>query len=279
MRKKLRGLLYLSGRNLGKWLHRHRNSAIAADTSRFLTSVGHGYLNQDNYVSEKNGEYALLRRLADCPDLKFQTVFDVGANRGEWAMKVRALFAQAHIHCFEIAEPTYDKLVQSLGQGYVTNMFGLGATEKTVTLKYAKDADVLTSTVKILQNFPCSEISGKIVAGDDYIRDNNIPYVDFLKIDVEGMEGEVLSGFRKAFAEHKIRIIQFEYGPLNIYSHFLLRDFYDFLEPYGFVVGRIYPDYVDFFEFDNSKENFAGSNFIAVQKNDIPALKALANPG
>lgn len=44
----------------------------------------------------------------------------------------------------------------------------------------------------------------------------------------------------------------------------------------GFRVGKIYPRVVDFFEYHPKRENFRGSNFIAVQKNDRDLIDALA---
>jgi hypothetical protein len=69
--------------------------------------------------------------------------------------------------------------------------------------------------------------------------------------------------------------VQFEYGYASITSHFLLADFYRFFEERGFVLGKLFPDHVDFREYDLYKdENFLGPNFVAVSKkrSDVIAL-------
>jgi len=247
---------------------------LVSDFNKFLVSIRRGYTNWENFDAEQNGEYALLKRLSG---LGLKTFFDVGANHGDWSLKIRELFPQSQIHCFEIAEPTCDKLIKRLCNGFVINRFGLGDANKTVTLKYSKDIDVLTSTVGMFSDVPYVEIGGKIIRGDDYVQNNKVSFIDFLKIDVEGMEGQVLLGFSNFLKERKIRLIQFEYGHLCVTSHFLLKDFFDLLQQHGYQIGKIYSDYVEWFEYDISREDFAGSNYIAVQKNDSHAIEALTH--
>jgi hypothetical protein len=88
--------------------------------------------------------------------------------------------------------------------------------------------------------------------------------IDLLKIDVEGLEGEVVLGFLDTIRKRKIRCIQFEYGYANVLSHFLLFDFYRRLEPMGYVVGKIFPDRVEFRPYSLEMESFKGPNYIAV---------------
>ena len=104
-----------------------------------------------------------------------------------------------------------------------------------------------------------------------------IQAIDFLKIDVEGMEHMVLKGSRERLKG--VRCIQFEYGVFNITSRFLLRDFFTFLEPLGFTIGKIYPDHVEFFDYHFVRENFMGNNSLAVQKGDRELVALLEGSG
>jgi Methyltransferase FkbM domain len=85
-----------------------------------------------------------------------------------------------------------------------------------------------------------------------------------LKVDVEGAEGAVLQGFKTALAERRIDVVQFEYGFQNIFSRFLLLDFYRLLEPHGYAVGKLYPDGVCFKSWEPKDEDFYGPNYVAV---------------
>ena len=45
---------------------------------------------------------------------------------------------------------------------------------------------------------------------DDFCDENNVEFIDFLKIDVQGAEFKVLKGAKKALSEKRIGVIQLE---------------------------------------------------------------------
>jgi hypothetical protein len=107
-----------------------------------------------------------------------------------------------------------------------------------------------------------------VMRGDEFFAQEGIAEVDFLKLDVEGAEHLVLQGLGDRLREQRVRFVQFEYGRVNILTHFLLRDFYELFATYGYVVGKIYPDYVDFRDYDLSDEDFLGPNYLACRVGD-----------
>jgi methyltransferase FkbM-like protein len=72
---------------------------------------------------------------------------------------------------------------------------------------------------------------------DDIIEEHELPRADLLKIDVEGLELEVLKGAGKSISWNKILCIQFEFNLHNAYVCTLFRDFVQLLP--GFSFGRI----------------------------------------
>jgi hypothetical protein len=74
----------------------------------------------------------------------------------------------------------------------------------------------------------------EIVSLDDFCSDEGIDRIDFLKIDMEGLELEVLRGATRMLKEQRFGIIQFEFGECDIFSRVFLRDFYQFLVGYRF---------------------------------------------
>jgi hypothetical protein len=95
--------------------------------------------------------------------------------------------------------------------------------------------------------------------------DHKINRIDFIKIDVEGAEHKVILGFGDLVSNRSVKIIQFEYGMANIYTKFLLRDYYHLLGE-RYVVGRLCPNGVDFKDYDPLEENFRSPNFVAVER-------------
>jgi len=146
----------------------------------------------------------------------------------------------------------------------VVNDFGLGAAAGEVKIRYYENADYLTTAVDYQGPHDTQFLTATVQKGDHYVKINNIEHIDFLKIDVEGMEHQVLQGFTEMFSKRAIDVIQFEYGTLSIITKFMLRDFYLFFIKYGYKVGKIYPTFVLFKDYDLSDENFLGPNYLAI---------------
>lgn len=229
-----------------------------------------GWKNKQYHV-EANGEAALLRRLKP---FKPAIVFDVGANVGDWSLPALKALPQVQIHAFEIAPLTAQELQENLGpyaQRAVINKIGLGGSEGEITLYFSPDSSTAASTVPGVVEFSAidhqiktiNEVTARITTGDAYMREHGIDKIDFLKIDVEGAEWDVLKGFSDAFARQKIQMVQFEYGPLNLKIRQWLGDYWKFFTDNGFVVGKLYPEGVAFKAFDLADEDFVGPNFIA----------------
>ena len=98
---------------------------------------------------------------------------------------------------------------------------------------------------------------------------NNI--IDYVKIDVEGHELNVLEGFGKLI--NNIGLIQFEFGGANIDTKTYFQDFWYYFKDKDFTLYRIAPDGVipikNYIELD---EFFDTTNYIAVN-NKINPLK------
>jgi hypothetical protein len=117
----------------------------------------------------------------------------------------------------------------------------------------------------------------KVITGDSYVKQNNLNRINFLKIDVEGSENLVLFGFQETLAAGKIDVIQFEYTwGANIHVNFLLNNFYEFLKPFGFSIGRIYPNHVNFKDYIFSDEGVGFGNYLAVHESKADLIKLLS---
>jgi hypothetical protein len=76
---------------------------------------------------------------------------------------------------------------------------------------------------------------------DDIIQENDLPTIDFMKVDVEGAELLALQGAQDSLKQGKIKAISFEFGSGNINSRTFFRDFWDLFRQYGFRIARILP--------------------------------------
>jgi hypothetical protein len=82
-------------------------------------------------------------------------------------------------------------------------------------------------------------------------------------------------GFEEHIKAKKIKMVQFEYGYINITTRKLLIDFYDFFEKHGYTLGKIYPKTVEFKDYHYKLEDFLGPNIIAVSNNETELINLL----
>lgn len=247
--------------------------------SRALFHAANVYVktyNNLNYDMATNGENHVLNRLSG-HDIK--VVFDVGANKGEYTAACLSRFPNATIHAFEIVPATFEKLAAGATSPRIKlNSFGLANSSGRLSINYNPHDDGSSSLVEGSSIHPGTwqKVEVDVVTGDDYCADQKVDSIDLLKIDVEGAENLVLEGFSKSFGSGRISSVQFEFGMVNIYSKFLLKDFWEFFRKHGFALGPIMPKGVDFKEYDSRHETFQGPpNFLAVHESKPKLIDAV----
>jgi FkbM family methyltransferase len=247
--------------------------ALAATADLYLDMVANVC-----YELELNGETRVLEALAES---RPSCIFDVGANVGDWSLLAAGLFPSAQIHAFEIVPDTaqlmQERLTQSRVSSVTVNAVGLSGQPGMVSVAYLPEFSAGSSAAVVQPAGGVQWRECPVQTGDEYCRERSIDHIDFLKIDVEGLEGKVLKGFEGMLAGARVDVVQFEYGHLNASVRFLLGDFYDLSEGHGYVVGKVYPDQVDFRTYDAWRdENFRGPNYLAVHRDHADLIRRLA---
>jgi FkbM family methyltransferase len=270
-------ILIRGARKIGTYLCAYRGYSFA-DKIEQITDSFHRKLNNVNFDIEKNGELRLLKLIST---IKPNCFFDVGANIGDWTLCVSSLYPESIVHAFEIVPSTFNEFAKNTEKikKYVkANNFGLSDHNGNVLISLGEGTSMSTGckieAMEEHHKYYTNDIKCAVKKASSYLEKENVCAIDFLKIDVEGMELKVLKGF-----EDKIklaRVVQFEYGIFNIGSHDLLADFCKFFKDNGFAVGKIFPNYVNFFKYHFDMENFHGSNFLAVRKDEKELISKLS---
>ena len=257
----------------GNHIARYRKQFLVRKTAGLFRHFLSRYDNLE-YRQELNGEFFVLKTLARFP---IKTIFDVGANVGNWSLAAASFFPGAGIHSFEISEETFRELAANTRGSNAVRCVNVGLAERdsTVQLHYCEGNSTLTTIFDYPHPMPSREVQAAVRTGSGYCKDAGVEHIDLLKIDVEGMDHLVLEGFADMFDRDAIDVVQFEYGKANILSRFLLRDFHQWFESRGFAVGKIYPAYVDFRSYSLDDENFMGPNFLACRRSNVDYLRAL----
>jgi len=266
---------------------RNRRNRVCHFIGQLSYLVWRAYENR-NFEMKTNGEEWILKTYSSLNGI--QCIFDVGANIGEWLIVCRKHIPDAPIHAFEIAPKIFSELQRNTSNliGLTLNPTGLSDQNNEITIYFSEAASCLTTAYREnlgaafdlpgeSESYSVKSLKVPVICGDDYVGKHDIKKIDVLKIDVEGMEECVLRGFQKMFIERRIRLVQFEYNNTNIVSKFMLRDAYDFFAKFGYKIGKLYPNYVEFRDYHYRQEDFCGPNMVAVHKDDLELLKLL-NP-
>jgi FkbM family methyltransferase len=228
--------------------------------------IGAGHNSGEEYVINT----VLCQALKRSP----LTIFDVGANNGDYGKMLRAKFSAAQIHCFEPGPETFDRLAANTkGLNIKLHNTAIGSSDGTITLvKSSKNENgtMLTAykdaitTLFTFAGEPNESIECNMISIDSFCQNNDIEEIDFLKIDVEGHECSVLAGASKMINENKINIVQFEFSEFNIFSRTFFYDFYKLLPQYQFYrimpFNKLYP----LGNYSSSHEIFKCQNVLAI---------------
>jgi FkbM family methyltransferase len=141
--------------------------------------------------------------------IRVGTILDIGANRGQSAVSLHAVFPGAVIHSFEanpILFPVLDEVAASLGGRCVVHRYGLGREagsfklyvpwaagqpwlEESSTCRDYYDKPWVAQRFAERGGLELEEVTAAIRVGDDLGLDPQL-----IKIDVEGAENDVLEG-------------------------------------------------------------------------------------
>jgi FkbM family methyltransferase len=177
-----------------------------------------------NCNSKTTGEYNFFMYIKN----NINIIFDVGCRSDSEFINF-----SGEVHYFDPVESFVEILKNQkiINKKSYFNNFGLGSENKELYYypNYQSFYDRINSC-------KLSDDSNKILLsikkGKDYVIDNNIQNIDFLKIDTEGYELDVLQGFDN-FLEN-IKIIQFEYGGTFLDNNTKLIDVIKYLENKNF---------------------------------------------
>lgn len=240
--------------------------------SEYITLAGKNI----SYDSSSNGENEIFRRLAT---FGIKTIIDCGANTGTNTAVYKEFAPNTTVYAIEAIEETMAKCKKFTEKysGIEYRNIGMGSENTTVIFKYFPNNNYLSTKYENVSPHQIQPVSKEVIikTGDSFCTEEGISHVDFLKIDVEGMDFEVIKGFEVMIAEGKIDVIQFEYTGNFIFSGHTLKNVYDFFAPYGYIIGKVYPDGVKFMDYNIRLEDFLDANYIIIRTELSDKIEAL----
>ena len=161
-------------------------------------------------------------------------IFDVGANIGQTSVTYATAFPEAIIHAFEPSPEAYQKLVENTSgfPNVVTHPFALGRTDAVLGFAQSSASTrnrLLPATAAGGEN----TIQVQVRNGADAFRDLSASRIDYLKIDTEGHDYDVLLGMVPVLAQVDFIEVEAAMNPYNK-THVPIRKVEDLLWHLGF---------------------------------------------
>ena len=189
--------------------------------------------------------------------INFKIVFDVGAHEGETIKLCLDHFNIEKIYSFEPSHFSFKNLKKRVDKiknkkiktEIIIENIALGAENKNIKIKHMNESS--SSTInelnieskyykkkkKLLFNLKNQNLFNEISAQqknlDEYISQKKIQKLDFLKIDTEGYEFEVLSGVKKNIKNINLILFEHHYHDM-IKKNYKFSDVHDLLNKNNF---------------------------------------------
>lgn len=186
-------------------------------------------------------------------------VLDIGANIGCTSILFGDL--ARHVFSFEASPSTYQYLKANIAQSGLGNIetfnIGLGSERGESTLTYAPD-NRSGGFVSDHTQASAGHIVEKIVIepADELVRTLSIPRVDFIKLDVEGFEGQVIKGAQQLLSMNRPTVVlELNHWCLNAFQRTSVPDFFDLLRSVFPVLYAV--DGATYMDLHNEEESYS----------------------
>ena len=211
------------------------------------------------------------------------TFFDVGANQGIYTLLAgKQVGKKGKVFSFEPVPSQLKKLKRNLKINRISNVIAeplaVGIKNGTTNMYVCLNGDEALSSLHL----PSEDINSKkdvilvkITTIDEYVKKNNIKNIDFVKIDVEGGELNVLKGMAETLKTIRPvfmcevqdkRTIQWGYSASEICNFLENKDYFWFIANSN---GELEPAEL------KNKHEIRGENLFAVPKEKINKIKII----
>ena len=209
---------------------------------------GTGYLQSLQKTEFKKDSFSVQQELLQ--GQKIETIFDLGANRGDIVSRYRTEFPHATIYAFEPFPGSFDQLKQRFNpdKKVFCNQVAVGENKATLPFYVNKNVDTnsllkpakigLSSDTGVANE---SVIEVPCIKLDDFCEEQNISRIDILKMDIQGGEFSALRGAGKLLSNKSIKLIYLEvYYREQYVNQPLFHDISKLLHEFGYYLQDIY---------------------------------------
>lgn len=246
----------------------------AAEKLRNQAEAIIGYSLADSPNPDANGETLLLASLKT----QITRFVDVGANVGDWSNRLVACFAPHAAGLLIEPNPQAAKHLYARFSGNPRlKVLEVALSDKEGKAKFFQEPTCgeASSLVPGASNANAIAIDVTIRTLDEVLAGESWSGADFVKIDAEGHDFNILVGCTHLLEQHALRFIQFEYGGAWAANGSTLGQAVRFLSKFGYETRVVTPLGPNPYEYENFREFFRYCNFVAAPPAEFSKLDCI----
>ena len=247
------------------------------------------YIENNNITNfSKNGEKNFIEKLFNYLNNTYANgggdiiLFDIGANVGNYSMMLKTNSNKNNlnykIHLFEPTQYCFNEILKKFRNKnkFILNNFGISHRNSKSKIYYDNEGSGLASLYhRELKHYSIERGKAEEIMLrrlDEYIEENAIKHINFMKIDIEGHELRAFEGMGDYLNCNFIDFIQFEYGGANLDSHSSLLEIYNLFENRGFNVAKVMVNGLEVRKYKPFMDNFNYANYVAISEKVLKGL-------
>jgi FkbM family methyltransferase len=226
--------------------------------------------------SETNGELWLLSLLPEKP-----LVFDIGYYSGDFTQAVLSRRPGGRVIAFDPSRLAQTKFRNTHEDDRRVVFENMALSNAAGEQDFHDYGSMGSSLVAQPEQGGAGGLSYQVpvMRLDDYVHKHSIPHIDFLKIDAEGYDLNVLEGAGSLLERQAVDFFMFEYADGWISSRRFLRDASDYVQGKPYRMFRLYNGFLAPFTYANRHERFdMGCMFVGASEKWLAANTGVIRP-
>lgn len=196
-------------------------------------------------------------------------MIDVGMNRSYFTETWLEYFPDSEIFGFEPIPDIYEISKEKYKNDNRVHVYNYGLLDEAGKMNFYYMLDGFDGCSSLFHRPVFDRFNYKEIEIDIRVFDvwrHEFPAVNFIKIDVEGLELKVLRGMKMYLGESQPKFIQLEIGDCNLDAGISFKEIWELVESYGYEIMN--KDSIIVFS-SSVEDSLTASNYLAIRKNNI----------